>query len=64
MSAGNHNTKTVETHSNLFGFRNKNNLIDLIENSKRHALVGEVLYMIRKLKINAKTVVIISFLLD
>ena len=49
MSAGNHNTKTAEMHWNLFGFKNKNNLIDLIENSKGHALVGEVL-MIRKLK--------------
>ena len=49
MSAGNHNTKSAETHWNLFGFKNKNSLIDLIENSKRHALVGEVL-IIRKLK--------------
>ena len=49
MSAGNHSTKTAEMHWNLFGFKNKNNLIDLIENFKRHALVGEVL-MIRKLK--------------
>ena len=47
MSAGNHDTKTAETHWNLFGFKNKNNLIDVIE--KRHALVGEVL-IIRKLK--------------
>ena len=49
MSAGNHSTKATETHWNIFGFKNKNNLIDLIENSKRHALVGEVL-IIRKLK--------------
>ena len=49
MSAGNQNTKTAELELNLFGFKNKNNLIDLIENSKRHALVGEVL-IIRKLK--------------
>ena len=50
MSAGNHNTKTAETHWNLFGIKNGNNLIDLIENyCKRHALVGEVL-IIRKLK--------------
>ena len=49
MSAGNQNTETAELHWNLFGFKNKNNLIDLIENSKRHALVGEVL-IIRKLK--------------
>ena len=49
MFAENHNTKTAETHWNLFGFKNKNNLIDLIENSKRHVPVGEVL-MIRKLK--------------
>ena len=49
MSARNHNTKTAEMHWNLFGFKNRNNLIDLIENSKRHAPVGEVL-MIRKLK--------------
>ena len=50
MSAGNQNSKKAELELNLFGFKNKNNLIDLIENSKRHALVGEVLYMIRKLK--------------
>ena len=49
MSAGNQNTKTAELELNLFGCKNKNNLIDLIENSKRHALVGEVL-IIRKLK--------------
>ena len=49
MSARNHSTKTAETHWNLFGFKNKNNLIDLMENCKRHALVGEVL-IIRKLK--------------
>ena len=49
MSAGNQNTTTAELELNLFGFKNKNNLIDLIENSKRHALVGEVL-VIRKLK--------------
>ena len=48
MSTGNHNTKTAEMHLNLFGFKNKNNLIDC-SNSKRHALVGEVL-MIRKRK--------------
>ena len=48
MSARNHNTKTAETYWNLFGFKNKNNLIDLIENSKRHALVGEV-FIIRKI---------------
>ena len=48
MSGGNDDdTKTDETHWNLFGFKNKNNLIDVIE--KRHALVGEVL-IIRKLK--------------
>ena len=28
MSTGNHNTKTAEMHWNLFGFKNKNNLID------------------------------------
>ena len=49
MSAGNQNTTTAELELNLFGFKNKNNLIDLIENSKRHALVGEVL-IIRKSK--------------
>ena len=49
MSAGNHNRKTDEMHWNPFGFKSKNNLIDLIENSKRHVLVGEVL-IIRKLK--------------
>ena len=51
MSAGNHNTKTAETKRTeiSFGFKNKNNLIDLIENSNRHSLVGEVL-VIRKLK--------------
>ena len=49
LSAGNHGAKTAETYWNLFGFKDKNNLNDLIENSKRHALVGEVL-MIRKLK--------------
>ena len=32
-----------------FWFQEKNNLIDLIENYKRHALIGEVL-IIRKLK--------------
>ena len=47
MSGGNDDTKTAETHWNLFVFKNKNNLIDVIE--KRHALVGEVL-IIRKLK--------------
>ena len=50
MAARNHNTKTAEMHWNLFGFKNRNNLIDLIENSKRHVPVGEVLYMIKKLK--------------
>ena len=48
MSGGNHNTKTAEMHWNLVGFKNRNNLIDLIENSKRHVPVGEVLYMIKK----------------
>ena len=62
MAAGNHNTKTAETHWNLFDFKNRNNVIDLIENSKRHAPVGEVNLWSENL--NAKTVVVISFLLD
>ena len=47
MSAG--NQRQLNRIEICFGFKNKNNLIDLIENSNKHALVGEVL-IIRKLK--------------
>ena len=49
MTAGHHNKRQLKHTEISFGLKKKNNLIDMIENSNRHALVGEVL-IIRKLK--------------
>ena len=53
MTAGHHNKRQLKHTEISFGLKKKNNLIDLIENSNRRAVVGEVL-IIRKLKIMQK----------